>query len=105
MVKIGESNTIGRTAEDMLGFNEQGLLLFGLAFKTAHIFEDKEKGIEEMNAFQLFNAEFGQETAKIMAKVKETLDDPEQNDRYRRFQLWLEDAHSKWDLIAGDLDQ
>ena len=51
--KIKDSKTIERTAEDLFGFNENKINIFGTAFKDEAFVSDSQKGLKENINFKL----------------------------------------------------
>ena len=51
--KIKDSKTIEKTAEDLFGFNENKINIFGTAFKDETFVSDSHKGLKENINFKL----------------------------------------------------
>lgn len=51
--KAKESKTIQKTAEDLLGYNDDKINIFGFAYKTEIIQKDNEKGIKDDVNFKI----------------------------------------------------
>ena len=65
MIEASDSATIEKVAEQLLGYNDDKINVFGYAYKSEVIEKDDEKGLKENYNFKISNTNFGVETARI----------------------------------------
>ena len=74
-----DSKTIEKTAEDLLGYNDDKINVFGYAYKNEMIEKDDYKGLKKDVSFKINVTQFGVETARILEIICKVVNDETKN--------------------------
>ena len=65
VISASLSKTIEKTAEAILGYNEDKIFVLGVAYKREAIEKDDSKGLKFNNSFKIGITNFGVESSQI----------------------------------------
>ena len=61
--------TIEKTAEDILGYNDEKIIVYGCAYERKIIQKDETKGLDFDYVFKLYTSNIPFETSNIFEKI------------------------------------
>ena len=63
VIDATDSKTIDKTAEEILGYDDNKIIVLGVAYKREAIEKDNSKGLKFDNSFKIGVTNFGVETS------------------------------------------